>query len=91
MVGHCEAGAVKRAFGCAAFAPVFFADLRRPTLPCQSMHSAGGLSVMPSHHTPPSGVSAMLVNIVFGPAWPSRWDWSLPTCPAPRRKIQLPD
>src|SRR5262249_23006309 len=34
-------------------------------LPCQSRHSAGGSSVMPSHHTPPSGVSATLVKIVF--------------------------
>ena len=29
------------------------------------MHSAGGSSVMPSHQTPPSGVSATLVKIVF--------------------------
>src|SRR6266480_4167842 len=28
-------------------------------------HSAGGSSVMPSHHTPPSGVSATLVKIEF--------------------------
>src|SRR5437660_9888000 len=65
IVGHCEAGAVKRAFGCAAFAPVFFAISGVHKLPCQSSHSAGGFSVMPSHHTPPSAVNAVLVNIVF--------------------------
>src|SRR6185437_4137414 len=54
-----------RAFGCAALAPVFFAISGVQRLPCQSSHSAGGLSVMPSHHTPPSGVNAVLVNIVF--------------------------
>src|SRR5579864_242989 len=68
MVGHCFAGAVNRAFGCAAFAPVFFAISGVQMLPCQSMHSAGGLSVMPSHHTPPSGVSATLVKILFFPS-----------------------
>src|SRR5258706_2036877 len=65
MVGHCEAGAVKREFGCAAFAPVCLAISAVQRLPCQSMHSAGGSSVMPSHHTPPSGVSATLVKIVL--------------------------
>src|SRR5450432_1058111 len=65
MVGHCEAGAVKRALGWAALAPVFFAISGVQTLPCQSCNSAGGSSVMPSHHTPPSGVSATLVKIVF--------------------------
>src|SRR5438876_2213589 len=65
MVGHCEAGAVKRAFGCAAFAPVSFAISGVHLLPCQSMHSAGGASVIPSHHTPPSGVKATLVKIEF--------------------------
>src|SRR6202521_5477660 len=65
MVGHCEAGAVKRALGCAALTPVFFAICGVHFLPCQSMHSAGGSSVMPSHHTPPSGVSATLVKIEF--------------------------
>src|SRR5579875_2164413 len=29
------------------------------------MHSAGGLAVIPSHHTPPSGVSATLVKMVL--------------------------
>src|SRR5437868_12508284 len=65
IVGHCEAGAVKRAFGCAAFAPVSFAIAGVHLLPCQSVHSAGGWSVMPSHQTPPSGVSATFVKIEF--------------------------
>src|SRR5690348_999279 len=65
MVGHCFAGAVKRELGCAAFAPVCFAIPGVQRLPCQSTHSAGGSSVMPSHQTPPSGVSATLVKIVF--------------------------
>src|SRR6185503_12180236 len=65
MVGHCEAGAVKRAFGWAALVPVSFAISGVHFLPCQSRHSAGGSSVMPSHHTPPSGVSATFVEIEF--------------------------
>src|SRR6185369_7134299 len=35
------------------------------TLPCQSVAISGGVSVMPSHHTPPSGVSATFVKIEF--------------------------
>src|SRR5215470_11674319 len=65
IVGHCLAGAVKRAFGCAAFVPDFFAISGVQRFPCQSMHSAGCSSVIPSHHTPPSGVSATFVKIVF--------------------------
>src|SRR5213080_4713530 len=65
IVGHCEAGAVNRAFGCAAFAPVSSAISGVHLLPCQSVHTAGGSSVMPSHQTPPSGVSATLVKIEF--------------------------
>src|SRR6266550_7291973 len=65
IVGHCDAGAVKRAFGCAAFAPVSRAICGVHLLPCQSRHSAGGSGVMPSHQTPPSGVSATLVKIEF--------------------------
>src|SRR3954465_7184551 len=65
IVGHCEAGAVKRALGCAAFAPVSRAISGVQRLPCQSRHSAGGSSVMPSHQTPPSGVSATFVKIEF--------------------------
>src|SRR6266704_850768 len=65
IVGHCDAGAVKRAFGCAALAPVSFAISGVHFFPCQSRHSAGGSSVMPSHQTPPAGVSATLVKMVF--------------------------
>src|SRR6266404_8972611 len=65
IVGHCEAGAVKRALGCAALAPVCLAISGVHLLPCQSRHSAGGSSVIPSHHTPPSGVSATFVKIEF--------------------------
>src|SRR5258708_29676686 len=63
MVGHCEAGAVKRELGCAAFAPVCFPISGVHGFPCQSVHSAGGSSVMPSHQTPPSGVRAVLVKM----------------------------
>src|SRR3954471_23854135 len=65
IVGHCFAGAVKREFGCAAFAPVAFPISGVQILPCQSVAISGGCSVMPSHHTPPSGVSATFVKIVF--------------------------
>src|SRR5690242_12630569 len=65
MVGHCDAGAVKRALGWAAFAPVSLAICGVQRFPCQSRHSAGGSSVIPSHQTPPSGVSATFVNIVL--------------------------
>src|ERR1700712_2553532 len=65
MVGHCEAGAVNREFGCAALAPLSFPITGVHLRPCQSRHSAGGSSVMPSHQTPPSGVSATLVKIVL--------------------------
>src|SRR5215471_11574142 len=64
MVGHCEAGEVKRAFGCAAFLPALPISGVH-LLPCQSKHSAGGSSVIPSHQTPPSGVRATLVKIEF--------------------------
>src|SRR6516225_6488333 len=65
ITGHCDAGAVKRPFGCAAVAPVCLAISGVHGLPCQSMHSAGGSFVMPSHHTPRSGVSATFVKIAF--------------------------
>src|SRR5687767_15792211 len=65
IVGHWLAGAVNRAFGCAALAPVAFAISGVQIFPCQSVAISGGSSVMPSHHTPPSGVSATLVKIVF--------------------------
>src|SRR5512141_3129118 len=65
IVGHFDAGAVKRELGCAALAPVSLAICGVQRLPFQSRHSAGGSSVMPSHHTPPSGVNATLVKIVL--------------------------
>src|ERR1700730_1746892 len=65
IVGHCEAGAVKRAFGWAALAPVVCAIAGVHRFPCQSRHSAGDSSVMLSHHTPPSGVRATLVKMVL--------------------------
>ena len=46
-------------------APVCLAISGVQRSPRQSRHSAGGSSVMPSHHTPPSGVSATLVKIVL--------------------------
>src|SRR3984957_16092846 len=66
MVGHCEAGAVKRELGWAAFAPVSLAMAGVQGLPCQSRHSAGGTFVMPSHQTPPSGGSATFVKMELG-------------------------
>src|ERR1700734_1872228 len=65
IVGHWLAGAVKRPFGCAAVAPVSLPIAGVHFLPRQSISSAGISSVIPSHHTPPSGVSATLVKIVF--------------------------
>src|SRR5580692_1935530 len=65
IVGHCDAGAVKRALGCDALAPVSFAISGVHFCPFQSRHSAGGVSVIPSHQTPPSGVSATFVKIEF--------------------------
>src|SRR5687767_7733428 len=65
IIGHWDAGAVKRAFGCAASDPVARPISGVQAFPCQSTHSAGGVSVMPSHHTPPSGVRATFVKIVL--------------------------
>ncbi len=59
--GHCEAGAVKRAFGWAA--GVFDSGVQR--LPRQSVRVAGGTSVIPSHQTSPSSVSPTLVKIAL--------------------------
>src|ERR1700722_11526866 len=53
-------GAVNRLFGWAAFV----ADPAFHGLPVQSMHSAGGWAVFPSHHTSPSGNNATFVKIV---------------------------
>src|SRR6266540_2226466 len=64
-IGHCATGAVNRALGCAAGFPVASPIAGVQRSPRQSRHSAGGWPVMPSHHTPPSGVSATLVKIVL--------------------------
>src|SRR5271168_4927660 len=65
MVGHWLAGAVKRPLGWAAVAPVVLAISGVQRWPRQSMHSAGGSSVIPSHQMPPSSVSATLVKMVL--------------------------
>src|SRR6185369_14705902 len=61
ITGHCLAGVVKRAFGCAALRPLSGVHGRRN----QSVRCAGFLSVIASHHTSPSGVIAQLVKIEF--------------------------
>src|SRR5918994_5329300 len=48
--GHCDAGAVKRAFGWAAGVSTSGVH----GLPFQSVARAGGVPVIPSHHTSPS-------------------------------------
>ena len=59
IVGHWSAGAVNRAFGCAALRP----QPGVQSSPVQSTRCAGGCRVMPSHHTSPSSVSATLVKM----------------------------
>src|SRR5687767_9761564 len=59
IVGHCPAGVVKRALGCAAGV----SDSGVQALPFQSVSVAGGSSVRPSHQTSPSSVSATLVKM----------------------------
>src|SRR6266542_6462937 len=81
IVGHCAAGAVKRALGCAAFAPVSFAICGVQRLPCQSIHSLGGSSLIPSHHTPPSGVRATLVKMVLRASVAMAWGLVLAEVP----------
>jgi hypothetical protein len=61
MIGHCPAGVVKRAFGCAAGV----SESGVQSLPRQSVRCAGGSSVRPSHHTSPSSVSATLVKMLL--------------------------
>src|SRR5262249_22448662 len=61
ITGHWLAGTQKRAFGCAALRPLFGVHGRRN----QSVAAAGGASLMSSHHTSPSAVSAQFVNTVF--------------------------
>src|SRR5439155_20845121 len=58
--GHCAAGVVKRALGCAAGS----SDSDVQSFPCQSIRCSGG-SLIPSHHTSPSSVRAQLVKIEF--------------------------
>src|SRR5579862_9132717 len=65
ILGHWLAGAVKRPLGCAASLPVVLPISGVHCSPRQSRHLAGGLSVMPSHQTPPSGVRATFVKMVF--------------------------
>src|SRR5260370_10085465 len=65
ITGHGAAGAVNRAFGCAAVSPVSLAISGVQERPFQSRHWDGGSSVIPSHHTPRSGVRATLVKIVL--------------------------
>src|SRR5271157_3436599 len=60
-IGHCDSGAVKRALGCAALRPQSGVH----AWPVQSVSAGGGVLVMPSHHTSPSGVRATLVKMVF--------------------------
>ena len=61
MAGSWAAGAVKRALGWAAGVP----DSGVQSSPFQSVRCAGGSSVIPSHHTSPSSVSAVLVKMVL--------------------------
>ena len=59
IAGSCDAGVVKRAFGCAAGVP----ESGVQSLPCQSIRCAGGSFVRPSHQTSPSSVFAQFVKI----------------------------
>ncbi|CAB4859054.1 unannotated protein [freshwater metagenome] len=61
MDGHWLAATVKRAFGCAAGV----SEDGVHGLPRQSVASAGGCSVIPSHHVSRSGVSAVFVKIAL--------------------------
>src|SRR6202011_379779 len=59
IAGSWDAGAVKRALGWAAGVP----DAGVQSWPFQSVRWFGGFSVMPSHHTSPSSVYAVLVKM----------------------------
>ena len=61
MLGHWDAGTVKRAFGWAALRP----QPGVQSFPCQSIKWAGGSLVIPSHHTSPASVSPTLVKIAL--------------------------
>ncbi len=50
---------MKRAFGCAAGVPLSGVQ----SSPRQSVRCAGAVRVMPSHHTSPSSVRAVLVKM----------------------------
>src|SRR5439155_12242437 len=64
MTGHCRAGVVKRALGCAALRPEAGVHGRRS----QSTRAGGGASLISSHHTSPSGVTAQLVKMELASA-----------------------
>src|SRR5687767_1079289 len=57
--GHCEAGVVNRAFGCAAGS--WRSGVH--SLPFQSIACSGASPVIPSHQMSPSSVRAQLVKI----------------------------
>ena len=59
--GHCVDDTVKRAFGCAAVRPQSGVH----ESPRQSVRCAGGIFVIPSHHTSSSSVSATFVKMTF--------------------------
>ena len=59
MIGHWAAGVVNRLFGWLEGSWESGVQSR----PFQSIRCAGGSSVMPSHHTSPSSVSATLVKM----------------------------
>src|SRR3989442_14346752 len=59
--GHCAAGTVNRALGCAAFLP----QPGDHSFPCQSMSLTGGVSAIPSPHINPTGFMANALIIVL--------------------------
>src|SRR6185295_14753208 len=59
--GHCDAGAVKREFGCAAFSLEPFTQ----SLPRQSIRCSGTGPSIPSHHGERSSVTATLVKMLL--------------------------
>src|ERR1019366_9676625 len=61
MMGHCAAGVQKREFGCDEGSELSGVHERS----FQSVKCAGGVEVIPSHHTSPSSVSATFVKIEF--------------------------
>src|SRR5262245_27905903 len=61
ITGHCDAGAQKRELGCAAS----WSSAGVHGCRFQSVACAGGSPSIPSHHTSPASVSAVLVNTVL--------------------------